>query len=67
MKILFSFSTVQTEKNSWKNWERQDWWFDVMNKIVNKTKMHHEPCFGVPQNFINFRTLVAVIHTWKPL
>ena len=64
------FPTAKTKKNSWKKLGKTlmvVWWFDVMNKIVNKTKMHQEFCFGVPQNFINFRTLVAVIHTWKPL
>jgi hypothetical protein len=30
---MLSSSTAQAEKNSWKNWGKQDWWFDVMNKI----------------------------------
>ena len=33
MKSLFSFSTGQTEKNSWKT-RLVVWWFDDMNKII---------------------------------
>ena len=33
IKSLFSFSTAKTEKNWWKNWGKQNWWFDVTNKI----------------------------------
>ena len=36
MKSLFSFSTVQTEKNSWNKLGETRlvvWWFDVTNKI----------------------------------
>ena len=35
IRSLFSFSTAQTEKNSWKNWGKQNWWFDVTNKMNN--------------------------------
>ena len=34
MKSLFSFSTDKTDKNEWKNWGKQDWWFDITNKIL---------------------------------
>ena len=38
MKSLFSFSSTQTEKNSWKKLGKTRfvvWWFDVTNKIEN--------------------------------
>jgi hypothetical protein len=31
IKSLFSFSTAQAEKN----WGKQDWWFDVTNRILS--------------------------------
>ena len=30
IRSLFSFLTAQTEKNSWKNWGKQDWLFDSL-------------------------------------
>ena len=38
LKSLFSFSPVQTEKNSQKKMEETKfvvWWFDVMNKVLS--------------------------------
>jgi len=35
MKSLFSFSTAKQRKIGGKNWGRQDWWFDITNKIFS--------------------------------
>ena len=43
IKCLFSFSTAQTEKNSWKKMGKTKlvvWWIDVTNKIQDCTEQN---------------------------
>ena len=54
-KSLFSLSTAQAEKNSWKKVGKTRlviWWFDVMNKIYYEGFIFLEFIFKESQLFI---------------